>query len=109
MAAVFGGSLIAILADMSSYVRVPEEHMEEGRAIPGAPPAGDGLAYPITVEWSEDEPDDAYVKVWHRDMWFYIEDRDMVSKRTFMMLILMSTLAESSDAVQSPILTIPTG
>ena len=49
------------------------------------------------------------MKVHHRDIWFYIDNRDLLSKRTFMILMLMSTLAESPEAAQTPLLTISAG
>lgn len=100
--------VLVILADMSSYVRVPEKHVAQGRAVPGAPD-DEAMKHPLKVYWSESNPDDAFVKIYHRDGWFWIDDCDLLSKRTFLMLGLISTLAESSDAAQAPLLTIPAG
>jgi hypothetical protein len=106
--AVVTRSILAILADMSSYVRVPEAHTVEGRATPGAP-LDDGMQHPLAVHCSDVQPDDAYVTIQHRDLWYWIADRDLNSKRTFTILQLLSTLAESPDAAQTPLLTIPAG
>ena len=51
----------------------------------------------------------AFIKVRHRKLWFWIDDTDMNSKRTFLSLVIFSTLAESSDGAQTPLLTIPAG
>ncbi|MCZ6835843.1 MAG: hypothetical protein O7G85_08725 [Planctomycetota bacterium] len=104
--AIVTRSILAVLADMSSYVRVPEEHMAEGRALPGAP-HGEGMSFPLIVQSGTNEPEDAFIKIQHRDIWFWIEDTDMQSKRTFLQLVIFSTLAESPDAAQTPLLTIP--
>ncbi len=106
--AIVTRSILAVLADMSSYVRVPEEHMADGRAVPGAP-QDDGMVHPLVVQSGTHEPEDAFIKVRHRDLWFWIEDTDMRSKRTFHSLVIFSTLAESSDAGQTPLLTLPAG
>jgi hypothetical protein len=106
--AVVTRGVLAILGDMSSYVRVPEEHVAQGRALPGAPD-DEAMQHPLKVHWSESSPDDAFVKIYHRDGWFWIDDCDLLSKRTFLMLGLISTLAESSEAAQAPLLTIPAG
>jgi len=59
------------------------------------------------VQSGTDKPDDAFIMIKHRDIWFWIEDTDMRSKRTFLSLVIFSTLAESADAAQTPLLTIP--
>lgn len=101
-------SVLAILADMASYVRVPAEHVADGRARPGAP-TDDGMRHPLIAQCSKEEPKDTYVKVRHRNLWYWIDDRDMFSKRTFMVLQLLVMLAASPDAAQTPLLTIPAG
>jgi hypothetical protein len=101
-------SILAILIDMASYVRVPEEHLAEGRAAPG-PPIEDGMQHPITVHSSEKYPEEAYVKIRYRDLWYWIDDRDLNSKRTFTILQMLANLAASPEAAQTPLLTIPAG
>lgn len=106
--AILTRSVLAILADMSSYVQIPEAHVAEGRALPSAP-VGEGMEHPLVIHSGAKEPEDVYVKVMHKDTWFWIEDKDLKSKRTFFSLMLFSTLAESSEAARTPLLTIPTG
>ena len=106
--AVVTRSVLAILGDMSSYVRVPERHLAEGRAAPGAP-IDEGIPHPLIVHSGEAEPVDGYVKVRYRDVWYWIDDKDLRSKRTFAVLRLLATLAESPEAAQTPLLTIPAG
>ena len=106
--AIVTRSVLAILADMSSYVRVPEQHITEGRASPGAP-TDDGMLHPLIVHCGEAEPADGYVKIRYRDAWYWIDDKDLNSKRTFAVLRLLATLAESPEAAQTPLLTIPAG
>jgi hypothetical protein len=106
--AIVTRSVLAILADMSSYVRVPEEHVVEGRASPGAP-IDDGMRHPLAVHSGTEEPVNGYVKIRYRELWYWIDDRDLSSKRTFAVLRLLATLAESPEAAQTPLLTIPAG
>ncbi len=101
-------SILGILADMSSYVEVPEQHILEGRVAPGAP-RDESLRHPLIVHSSENEPPDGFVQIRYRDLWFWIDDKDLHSKRTFAVLQLLATLAESPGAAQTPLLTIPAG
>jgi hypothetical protein len=101
-------SILAILADMSTYVRVPQSDIDEGRASPGAP-TGEELVHPLVVHAGEKAPLNYYVRIRHRGLWYWIDDTDMRSKGTFSTLIILTSIAESSDAVQAPLLTIPTG
>lgn len=101
-------SILTILGDMSSYVQVPEEDITLGRTRPGAP-EDETVRRPLLVHCTDTDPEHAYVKVRHRDHWFWINDRDLESKRTFFALVLLTTLAESSEAAQAPLLTIPAG
>ena len=54
-------------------------------------------------------PPDAYVAVPYRDHWFWIDDRDLASKRMFSFLLFMFSLAESGRAPQAPVVTISAG
>lgn len=43
-----------------------------------------------------------------RDHWFYIDDRDLGSKRAFAMIMMLFTLANTGQESSLPVLTIPT-
>jgi hypothetical protein len=50
-----------------------------------------------------------FVDVSYRDHGFFIDDRDVLSKRTFYFLMLMFSFTERSDNVHAmPVLTVPT-
>src|SRR5882672_5037993 len=57
---------------------------------------------------SGSEPGDAFVSVHYRDHWFYIDDRDLVSKRALLFIMLLFTLADTGTEHPAPLLTIPT-
>jgi hypothetical protein len=59
---------------------------------------------------SKNPPERANVAVQHRGWWFYIDDRDLVSKRTFLQIqmLFLTRLSEATRGVQAtPLLTIP--
>jgi hypothetical protein len=100
--AVVTRSLVHIMATMAAYVDVPPGDVTEGRATPGlAPPA------PLHIRCSRDRPADAFAAVSYRDHWFWIDDRDLRTKRAFGLLMMMFTLADTGPGEPLPLITIP--
>ena len=58
---------------------------------------------------SEKKPKHAYVSIKYRDFWFYIEDDDLHSKKTFMLLLELYNLQSGRGPDKGPILTLPLG
>jgi hypothetical protein len=63
----------------------------------GSPHAWDG---------GTERPADAFSRIKYRDHWYWIDDRDIFSKRAFTFLTVLFTLSESGQKIQPPILTI---
>jgi hypothetical protein len=57
---------------------------------------------------SPERPADAFLAVPYRGHWFWIDDRDMPSKRLFSFLMFVFTLVETGAKDSAPVLTIPT-
>lgn len=109
--AILTRSMLGILSELASYIDVPEEHLAEGRVFAVAEKdteAAFGVKPLIRIHSSPDRPDDAFVAVRYRDYWFWIDDRDVPSKRMFSFLMFLFTLAETGMPEQAPVLTIPT-
>jgi hypothetical protein len=103
-------SLLQIMIDMATLVDVPEEHAAEGRTPPSMTlegPAEDARV--IRILSSRERPDDAFTAVYYRDHWFYIDDRDLRSKRTFAFLMILFSLTETGGRESLPLVTIPAG
>jgi len=62
----------------------------------------------VRVLSSKKKPVDAYVAVPYRDYWFWIDDLDLQSKRSFAFMMLLFTLSDSGAKESLPLLTIPT-
>jgi len=110
--AILTRSMLETLLDMASYIDVPPAHVSENRAAPGfadmAGAAG-GLKPLIRVRSGVEKPADAFVTIRYRDLWFWIEDRDLPSKGMFSFLMFLFTLTESGGGSVSPVLTVPAG
>jgi hypothetical protein len=103
-------SVQEILTEFSAGVEVSERDLTEGRATPllRPDPATGPRSYPLMRIQSASEPSaDAYAGVHYRNRWFWIDDRDLNSKRMMMFLTVFYSLAETGVAPQIPLITIP--
>ncbi|MDJ0651688.1 MAG: hypothetical protein QNJ27_01565 [Simkaniaceae bacterium] len=64
----------------------------------------------MTIKWSHHRPDNYYLAIPYRGHWFYIDDSDVSSKRTFVLLQQIYNLqSKQSEKEEGPLLTIPIG
>jgi len=104
--AVLTSSILEIMNELAWRADVPPEHIEEGRTVTGFAENDAGTAFLIRIHHSKERPEDSYAAVRVRDVWFYIDDRDVVSKRTFAMLQLMLSMTDPGDKARGPVVTI---
>lgn len=103
-------SVQEILTEFSMGVDVPERDLTEGRATPAfrLDAAAGARGYPLMrIRTTAERPAGAFAAVPYRNLWFWIDDRDLSSKRMFMFLTVFSALAETGTAPQTPLITIP--
>ncbi len=107
--AVLTRSLLQIMMTMAAQAEVPAEDIQEGRATPGLQ-RGDEAATPrslVRIRCSKGKPSDASVAVQYRNQWYWIDDRDLRSKRAFAFMLMLFTLADSGKGESLPLITIP--
>ena len=93
-------SILQVMVALSMYIDVPQSDIDEGRVVMMKPvPKTDDTGLPelISIKSGEKQPPDAYVAIEYRDRWFWIEDTDVWSKRTFAYLSLLLTVSESDS------------
>jgi hypothetical protein len=100
-------SMLQIMAELASNIEVPEKDVVEGRTY-AAPEEAPGFEPLIRVRSGESLPPDAYVGVKYRKRWFWIDDRDLSSKRMFAFSMLLFSLTETGPRGGAPIVTVPT-
>ena len=106
--AVLTRSMQEILTELAAGVEVPEEDVAELRATSMPILSTDAAPRPlIRIHSGAEQPTDSFSAVPYRDRWFWIDDRDLRSKRVFMFLMIFSALSESRAVPQVPIVTIP--
>ncbi|HEY4416970.1 MAG TPA: hypothetical protein VGO57_14870 [Verrucomicrobiae bacterium] len=107
--AVVTRSMLHIMNSMASQVDVPPQDIAEGRTTPGwnalSPTAEQRRL--IRIHSAKSEPSDCFVAVPYRQHWYWIDDRDMKSKRMFSLIMLLFTLGDNSEPAGAPVLTIP--
>jgi hypothetical protein len=109
--AILTRSILEILTDLSADIEVPAVHVAERRVSPSFAETAAGEKKPplLRIRSSAEQPGDAFVSVRYRDSWFWIDDRDIRSKKFFSFLMFIFTLVETGDKGNVPIVTVPTG
>jgi hypothetical protein len=107
--AVITRSVIGVLQNMAAQVEVPPEHLAQHRAVPGFEAGRDlpGIVPMIRIHSAKNKPADAFVGIHYRDTWFWIDDGDIPSKRSFAQLMQLFTMADTGTRENMPIVTIP--
>ena len=111
--AILSRSILEIIVDFASYIEVPDIHVEEKRVNPTqTEDTGPGVPSTplIRIHSSREKPADAFVAVPYHGYWFWIDDRDLPSKRIFSFIMFIFTLVEDTGRKEgAPIVTIPAG
>jgi hypothetical protein len=102
-------SLLEIIGEFSFGVDVPQQHLEQGRCRPAPRFEGEWKPPTMQIHSGSDQPNDAFVAVRYRDLWFWIDDTDYPSKRRFSFLLLLTSLAETGASPAAPLITVGTG
>ena len=98
-----------ILTELAAGVEVPGEDVAEHRATAVPILSADSEARPLmAIHSTVERPIDDYAAVFYRGRWFWVDDRDLRSKRVFLFLMIFSALSEARAVPQVPIVTIPT-
>ncbi len=110
--AILTRSVLEVIVDLASYIEVPEVHVAEQRVNPTLKDQQVASAPPIPlirIHSSQEKPLDAFIAIPYRGYWFWIDDKDLPSKRLFSSLMFVFTLTETESKEGAPIVTIPVG
>jgi len=107
--AVITRSLMQQMNIMSSGVEVPPQDVAQGRAVPSWESIANGtnVVRLIQIHCASAEPADAFATIHYRNHWFWIDDRDLKSKRAFSFMMMLFTLADTGEKEPLPLITIP--
>ena len=110
--AILSHPILDVLIELASYIDEPAQHVAEKRVNPTLPAenhAGKLLPPLLRIHSSPSKPDNAIIAVPYRDQWFWLDDRDMFSKRMFSLLMFIFSLVETGEKTPAQVVTIPTG
>jgi len=98
-------SIIQLLATMAAQVEVPPEDNARHRAFPGFETGRPvpGIVQEIRIQSAKKKPEDSFVSVYYRNNWFWIDDGDLLSKRSFAQLMQLFTMTDTSDRPAQPV------
>jgi hypothetical protein len=106
--AIQSRSLMRIMGLFGDQIDVPPQDITDGRAMPNrSGPATSGTG--VRIQCGPTAPSDAFVSITYRGQSFWVDDRDLNTKRAFSLIMLLFTLADSGTPTSQPVLTIPTG
>jgi len=107
--AVVTRSILHLMQILATQVDIPESDLMETRATPGwekLDPEQNKMRM-IQIHSAKEYPKNVFVAVKYREQWFWIDDRDLKSKRVFSMMMLLFTLADTGDGLPLPQISIP--
>ena len=101
-------SVFDLMEILSASIEVPEHEKHSGIAAMYPPTGLAGKA--LRIRSTTEKPEHAYIRVKHRDNWFYIDETDQPTKQYFRLLSTLwsTTIAESTTkGSAAPVLTVP--
>jgi len=106
-------SILSCMSFLSWGVEVPQEHVEchmvRSAHCHTDKEWNDIFHELINVHSSKLCPKNAFIAVQYRNYWFYIDDGDVRSKKTFGILLQLYNLNADESKNRGPILTLPLG
>ena len=93
---------------LSAAIEVPARDEAAGVVVPAPPPGRVGRQ--LKIAFSKDEPEHAYIAVPYREGWFYLDERDLVTKEYFRLLASLWTMTMAKaigPGAAAPLLTVP--
>ena len=106
--AVVTRSMMEIMLQLGMGIDLPPADVAGGRVLPGKRQAGDVEAKPLVrIKSGPQAPADSYSAVRYKGNWYWIDENDIASKRTFTFLMILFSLAETGQSVAAPVVTVP--
>ncbi|MDP2784451.1 MAG: hypothetical protein Q8O38_07665 [Sulfurimicrobium sp.] len=106
--AMLSRSMLEIMLQLGFGIELPSTHVADGRAGAGRGKAGEAKTEPLVrIHSGTEAPVDAYAAVPYKGYWYWIDDTDIASKRTFTFLLILFSLAETGQATATPVVTVP--
>jgi hypothetical protein len=106
--AIMPRSIFEIMVEFAFQIDVPEKHIAEGRVRTDEKNLDD-LYHILKVQVSKKIPEYPFASVYYQNHWFYVDDRDFSSKRSFTFLKILLSLTETGVDTGGAMVTISAG
>lgn len=101
-------SMMQIMAHVAARVELPPEDVASRRAVGNLATPSGGVLPEVAVRCGEVKPSQAFASIKFNDRWFWVDERDLATKRVFSFILLAFTLMEDSRSSPPLQMTIPT-
>jgi hypothetical protein len=106
--AIVTRSMMEIILQLGFGIDLPPADVASGKVLPGKWQAGDVASKPLVhIQSGPKEPAESYAAVKYKDNWYWIDETDVASKRTFTFLMILFSLAETGQGAPAPVVTVP--
>jgi hypothetical protein len=112
---IISRSIMSCMYYLSLGITVPEKDLMMGKVCVTKGLGGEIFDWKeimenlITVHSSCQAPQNAYISVKYKNNWFYIDECDFQSKKTFLLLLQLYNLKAQEPKALPPFLTLPLG
>jgi hypothetical protein len=101
-------SMMEIILEMGFGIDLPAADVAGGRVLVGNRRAGEDESKPLVrIKSGAEPPADNYAAVQYKGHWYWIDENDIASKRTFTFLMILFSLAETGQSLAAPVVTVP--
>ncbi len=101
-------SMLEIIMNLGVGIDLPAGDATSGRVLPGPRQAGEEAATPLVrIRSGAAAPEVTYAAMPYKGHWYWIDDNDIASKRTFTFLMILFSLAETGQVPAAPVVTVP--
>jgi hypothetical protein len=101
-------SMMEIILQLGFGIDLPAADLASGRVLAGKRQAGDAEGKRLVhIRSGAEAPADSYAAVQYKRNWFWIDENDVESKRTFTFLMMLFSLAETGQSAAAPVVTVP--
>jgi hypothetical protein len=97
-------SMMEMMLKIAETVDVPAQHVAKKRVKETVPFSSEKWA--TQIHSSRDKPKDAFTAIQYAEHWFWIDNKDISSKRNFALLMIFMSLTESEQKTGAPLFSI---
>jgi len=108
-------SVLSCMYYLSLRVDLPKEHEVKDMGVSSFSASAGEFQDPcfmhdlMHIRHSRSQPKHAYISTYYKGYWFYIDESDITSKRSFLLLMSLYNLQAGTPKSRMPVLTIPVG